>query len=106
MHQAVYQMCFQQRKCLWNKLIQAEVFWFRRDQYVMKVTSVLLVPPHQSVCFLSRPVEEHMDFKSTYGGAVFTSLTLLTSYQIASCVRLQCWREKRPFPRLRSLDSM
>ena len=33
---------------------------------------------------------------------MFTSLTLLTCYQIASsrrrCVRLQCWEEKRAFP--------
>jgi hypothetical protein len=42
----------------------------------------------------------------TYGGAVFTSLTLLTCYQIARsgrrCVTLQCWAMKRPFPRLKA----
>ena len=43
-------------------------------------------------------------------GAVFTALTVLTCYQIASsvrrCVRLQCWAEKRPFTRLRALDNV
>jgi len=41
---------------------------------------------------------------------VFTSLTLLTCYQIANsrrcCVRLQCWAEKRAFPRLTALDNV
>jgi len=45
----------------------------------------------------------------TYVGAVFTALTVLTCYQIASsvrrCVRLQWWAEKRPFTRLRALDN-
>jgi len=40
MHQADSWRCFWQRKSLWNKIIQAKVFWFRRVQYVMKVTSV------------------------------------------------------------------
>jgi hypothetical protein len=57
MHQAGYRRCFQQRKYLWNKLIQAQEFWFRKDQYVMKVTLVLLVPKHQTGCFLVRPGE-------------------------------------------------
>ena len=72
----------------------------------MKVISVLLVPQHQSGYLLIRPGEEQIDFNRTYGGAVFTSSTLLTFYQIASCVRLQCWAEKRPLPRLRALDKM
>jgi len=55
MHQADYQRCFQQWKLLWKKLIQAEWFWFRRDQYVMKITLVLLVSQHQSGYFLVRP---------------------------------------------------
>ena len=96
MHQADCWRCFWQRKCLWNKLIQAEVFWFRRGQHVMKVTSVLFVPQHQSRCFLT----------TSLGDVVFTTLTLLTRYQLASCVRLQCWAEKRPFPRLRALDKL
>jgi len=41
---------------------------------------------------------------------VFTTVTLLTCYQTArsvrSCVRLFCWAEKRPFPRLRTLDDV
>jgi hypothetical protein len=41
---------------------------------------------------------------------VFTTLTVLTCYQIASsgrrCVRLQCWAEKRSFARLRALDDV
>jgi hypothetical protein len=53
--QADYRRCFQQRKSLWDKLIQAEVFRFRRDQYVLKVTSVLLVRQRQSGYFLIRP---------------------------------------------------
>jgi hypothetical protein len=61
MHQADYWKCSQQRKCLWNKLIEGEVFWFRGDQYVLEVTSVLLVQQHQSGCFLIRPDEEHLD---------------------------------------------
>jgi hypothetical protein len=51
-----------QHKSLWNKLIQAEGFWFRRDQNVMKVIKtvmkvniVLLFPQHQCGCFLIRP---------------------------------------------------
>jgi hypothetical protein len=54
MHQADYWRCFLQRKNLWNKLIQGEVYWFRRDQYVMTVTSGMLVPQRQSGCFLIR----------------------------------------------------
>jgi hypothetical protein len=49
-------------------------------------------------------------FNSTDGGAVFTSLTYLTCYQIAlsgrRCVILQCWAEKRPFPRLSALNNV
>ena len=37
---------------------------------------------------------------------MFTSSTLLTCYQLASCVRLQCWAEKRPSPIVRTLDNM
>jgi len=41
---------------------------------------------------------------------VFTLLTLLTCYQIASsrrgCVRLQCWVKERTFPRLEALDNV
>jgi hypothetical protein len=41
---------------------------------------------------------------------VFTSLTLLTCYQLANsrrcCGRLQCWAEKRAFPRLEALDNV
>jgi len=41
---------------------------------------------------------------------VFTSLTLLSRYQIARSerryVRLQCWAGKRPFARLRALDNL
>jgi len=61
--------------CFWNKLIQAEVFWFRRDQYVKKVTSVLLVPQHQSGCLLIRRGEEILDFYTANGGAVVNPLT-------------------------------
>jgi len=62
MHQSDYRRCFQHWKSLWNKIIQAEWFWFRMDQYVMKVTSLLLVPQHQTGCFLIRPGEGHLDF--------------------------------------------
>jgi len=48
MYRSDCRWCFQQRKSLCNKLIQTEVFWFRRDGYVMKVTSVLSVPQQQS----------------------------------------------------------
>jgi len=54
MHHANYRRCFEQ-KSPWNKLIQAEVFWFRRDHYVLKVTTVLLVRQRQSGYFLIRP---------------------------------------------------
>ena len=55
MHRADNRRYLEQRKCLWNNLIQVEVFWFRRDQYVLKVTSVLLVRQRQSGFFLIRP---------------------------------------------------
>ena len=54
MHRAGYRRCFEQ-KSPWNKLIQAEEFRFRRDQYVLVVTTVLLVRQRQSGCFLIRP---------------------------------------------------
>jgi len=106
MHQADCWRCFQQRKCLWNKLIQVEVFWFRRDQHVMKVTLVLLVHGISPGTSWSGLVRNIWIFNPTYIGAVFTSLTLLTRYQLASCVRLQCWAEKRPFPIVRALDNL
>jgi hypothetical protein len=49
--QANFRRCLQQRKSLWNKLIQAEGQLFRMDQYVMTVTSVKLVRQRQPCAF-------------------------------------------------------
>jgi len=110
MHQADCRRCFQQRKSLCNKLIQTEVFWFRRDQYVMKVPSVLSVPQHQSGDSWSALLRNIWISNRTYGGAVFTLQTLLTCCQIAcsgrGCVLLQCWAENEAFPILRTLDNV
>ena len=43
-------------------LSKHKFFLFRRDQYVMKVTPVLLVPQHQSGYFLIRPGDKHLYF--------------------------------------------
>ena len=45
---------------LWNNLIQTEVFWFRRDQYVMKVISVFWFHSKSPGSSWSDFVEEHM----------------------------------------------
>jgi len=108
MHRADCRRCFQQRKRLCNKLIQVDVLLFRRDQYIMKVTSVLLVPLHQSGTFWSGLFKMIWIFNHTYGGPVFILSTFLTWYSISRlrrrCVRLQWWAEKRGFPSLRALD--
>jgi hypothetical protein len=45
-----------------------------------------------------------------YLGGVFTLSTSLTRYRISRsgrrCVRLQCWTDKRAFPRVRALDNV
>ena len=72
MHQADYWRCFQQWKCLWNKLIKSEVFWFRRNQYLMKVTSVLLVRQHQSGYFLISSRGGTSGFLTLYSEGLFS----------------------------------
>ena len=42
-------------------LSKHKLFLFRRDQYVMNATPVLLVPEHHSGYFLIRPGEKHLD---------------------------------------------
>jgi len=110
MHRADCRRCFQQRKILCNKLIQTELFWFRRDQYVMNVTSVLSVPQHQTGASWSGLLRNIWIFNRAYGGALFTLQTVLTCCQIAhsgrGCVRLRCWAEKGPFPVLIALDNV
>ena len=68
---------------------------------------MLLDPQRQSGASLSGLFRNTWIFNPTVGGALFTSLTQLTCYQLAlsvrRCVRLQCWAQKRPFPRLRAL---
>jgi len=50
-----YERSFQQWKSCWKKCVQAEGASFERDQSVMKVELILLVPQHQSRYFLIRP---------------------------------------------------
>jgi hypothetical protein len=104
MHPVDYLRFFHQRNSLCNKLIQAEGYLFRRDQYVMTVNSVMLVWQRQSGCLLmGHRGGTSGFFNPTNGGTMFTSLILLTCYQIGvsvrRCVRVQCWTLKRPFLR-------